>query len=119
MSEREIINTHDQLVRAGGGYAIVRRVGPGSNRQSGWAIYLVNATGEPVATDPNGPWYNYKRLVFNQGTKRESLAKAQAWVAQKTGTQTKWSCNEMRDYVPADINKRFPCRKLKRTVEDE
>ena len=116
MTERSIINTHDQLVAAGGGVAITpsRTVGR-EPRVSGWAIYRVNAAGKQVVTDKDAAWYDQgcKVFLFFSAPARETarvwaLEQAQQWVAKQYGETGPWKRNVMRAYVPERIAKAFP-----------
>ena len=109
-----LINTHDQLVAAGGGVAIMPSYtqGRGSARV-GWGIYRVDAAGKQIVTDSEAPWYNYGRKVFYSRTRShdESLEEAKAWVAERCNEPGPWHRNHMRDYVPERIAKQFPIRR--------
>lgn len=120
-NERDIINTHDQLRAAGGGVAIVPNyTGTRTQYFYGWAVYRVNEHGQQIATNPKAPWYDYGKQVFGAmgaGGKtpaersRNALAAAKAWVAERGWYDGEWARNRARDYVPKDINARFPIRK--------
>jgi hypothetical protein len=116
----EAVNTHDQLRKAGGGVAIVPTyTGTRTQWPYGWGIYRIDANGQHIVTDPKAHWSNYGKKVFShsnhQGTpaerKRASLEQAKRWVAEQGWYDGEWKCNRMRDYVPAEINKRFPLSK--------
>lgn len=117
---KEIINTHDQLVAAGGGVAIMPSyTGTRTQYPYGWAVYRLNASGQRVITDPEAHWSDYGKRVFSHskhsGTpaeqKRASLETAKQWIAEQGWYEGEWVRNRMRDYVPKDINKQFPIRK--------
>lgn len=117
---REIVNTHDQLVAAGGGVAIMPAyTGTRTQYFYGWAIYRVNEHGKQVVTDPKAHWSDYGKKVFSTlGQKgntpaersRNALAAAKAWVAEQGWYDGEWTRNRRRSYVPKEINKRFPIR---------
>lgn len=122
MSEREIINTYDQLRAAGGGVAIVPSYsGTRTQYFYGWGILRVNDKGKQVITDPAAHWTDNGKKVFSAsfGTEgdtraersRNALAQAKQWVAEQGWYNGEWTRNRMRDYVPKEINKRFPLRK--------
>ena len=115
----EIINTHDQIVAAGGGVAILTAYAPGiSRRASGWSVYRVNADGKAIVTDSNAPFYAHGRKEFyyhNKETKEAALEEAKAWILKKYGEAGPWKRNAMRDYVPERIAKQFPLRKRPKT----
>lgn len=106
-----ITNTHDQLVASNGGVAITPAQTQGrSPRFYGWTVYRIDAKGREVVTDCNAAWYNYGRKTFSATMKgrMESLQEAKEWVAAQGWYDGKWVRNRMFDYVPADVNKRFP-----------
>jgi hypothetical protein len=116
----EIYNTHQQLVRAGGGVAIVLSYGGIRDRYvDGWSIYRVNAAGKHVPTDPDVPWYHHGNKWISstslEGTfaerQREALEIAKNWIAEQGWYSGEWRRNRARDYVPVEIDKRFPIRK--------
>lgn len=117
---REIINTHDQLRAAGGGVAILPSyTGTRTQYFYGWAVYRLNAEGKQITTDPKAHWSDYGKKVFSTlGAKgvssaersRNALAAAKQWIAEQGWYDGEWTRNRVRDYVPRDINKRFPIR---------
>lgn len=114
-----MINTHDQLVAAGGGVALCpNHVGIRTTRIYGWHVYRVDAAGVKIVTDPKAAWYDYGRKVFYPPAdlpfherQRAALAEAQAWVKKQGWYAGEWSRNRMGDFVPADVQKRFPIQK--------
>lgn len=116
----EAINVHEQLRLAGGGVAIVLSYG-GIRTQyvDGWSIYRVGLDGKQISTDTNAPWYCYGKKWISStslnGTfaerQRAALELAKRWVAQQGWYDGEWKRNRTRDYVPSEINKRFPIRK--------
>ena len=112
-----IINTHDQLVAAGGGVAIMTARSSGRMpRACGWAVYRVNARGEQIVTNADAAWYEYKRKTFYwrlYGDKAAALESAQEWIAEHLGEPGPWKRNAVRDYVPERIQKQFPIKKEK------
>jgi hypothetical protein len=117
--EKEVINTHDQLVAAGGGIAITTCYTPGRRRRKcGYAIYRLNEKGQKMITDPDAAWYDNKMKTFNWAgnEKANVLAEAQAWVASVFSYTGQWVRNRHGDYVLKEINKRFPLRKLEKYV---
>lgn len=121
MSEREIINTYDQLRAAGGGVAIIPNyTGTRTQYFHGWAIYRVNGQGKQVITDPDAHWSDYGKRVFstlgqNGATpaerSRQALTAAKQWVAEQGLYNGEWQRNRARDYVPKEINQQFPIRR--------
>jgi hypothetical protein len=116
----EAVNTHDQLRSAGGGVAIMPSyVGTRTQSFCGWAIYRVNGNGQQVVTDAKAHWQDYGKKVFStlmvKGTpaerSRTTLEMAKKWVAEQGWYDGEWARNRMRDYVPKEINKKFPLRK--------
>lgn len=118
----EAINTHDQLRKAGGGVAILPSyVGARTQYFYGWSVYRVGADGKEIPTDPNTHWTNYGRKVFSKlpqqngltpaERSRGALEAAKRWVAEQGWYDGEWTRNRMRDYVPKEINKRFPLQK--------
>jgi hypothetical protein len=110
-----LINTHDQLVAAGGGVAIMTAHTQGrSSRACGWAVYRVNAQGEQVATNAKAAWYEDGRKTFYwrvYSDKNVALESAQEWIAENCGEAGPWKRNAARDYVPERIQKQFPISK--------
>jgi len=118
--DRDIVNTHDQLRAAGGGVAIVPTyTGTRTQYPYGWGIYRMGADGKQIVTDSKAHWADYGKKIFShnrhKGTpaecKRLSLEEAKRWVAEQGWYDGEWKRNRMRDYVPAEINKRFPLSK--------
>ena len=110
---RDIINTHDQLTRAGGGVAIMYRA-RGKLIVPGWIILRVDALGQSVVTDERAHWTEYGRKVFlvvDRNSIREKLAEAQTWVAENCGERGPWKRNRAGNYVPKRIDDAFPIRK--------
>lgn len=110
-----LLNTHDQLVAAGGGVAIIVAHSPGRSRSPcGWSVYRI-VDGKQVITDKIAAWYERGMKTFHYGTtKMEAFEAAKAWVAEKYGESGPWHRNVMRDYVPERIAKKFPIRKAPR-----
>lgn len=114
----EVINTHEQLVRSGGGVAITLHYS-GARREYvyGWSVYRVNADGKQVVTDPNAHWSDYGKKVFRgegssfHGRQRNALESAKRWVAEQGWYEGEWKRNRMRDYVPKEADQRFPIKK--------
>ena len=114
------INTHEQLMAAGGGIAIMP-VYHGVSRaerttSNGWSVYRI-VNGQQISTDPSAPWYCHgrKTFVFHSGkhSKADALAMAQRWVAEQGWYDGQWTRNRMGDYVPSDTNRRFPLPRVK------
>lgn len=125
-ASRIIINTHDQLVAAGGGVAIVSSSSPGTNQYvDGVLVYRI-VNGRAVSTDTEAAWYHYGRKHFSSGFATGRAAKsaafiraaeeAQKWVSKQGWYSGPWVRNAMRDYVPEEIQSRFPIVRAKRTV---
>ena len=107
-----ILNTHDQLTAAGGGVAIIPNYGGSrSTYQNGWAIYRVNAAGQQLITDRSAHWSDFGKKVFCGGDKKELLEIAKQWVFTQGWYGGNWTRNRVRDYVPEEINKKFPLPK--------
>ena len=123
-AEREIINTYDQLRRAGGGIAIIAQ--HGGIRETyvdGWLILRLDAKGQKLITDKDAAWYhNGLRWIHADRAKysnwhdrqRAALELAQEWVAGAYGEQGPWKRNRMGDYLPERIAVQFPLRKKPR-----
>lgn len=121
MTEHGIINTYDQLRAAGGGVAISPSyTGARTEYFYGWAVWRVGADGRQIVTDPKAHWADYGKKVFSTtqagGTtpaerSRNALAAAKKWVAERGWYDGEWMRNRMRDYLPKDINKRFPIKR--------
>lgn len=117
----EAVNTHEQLKLAGGGVAItVAKGGARSDFVSGWHVYRVGADGQKIPTYPDGPWYHHglKWFCVQRGNGRSfheglrlALEEAKKWVAEQGWYDGEWVGNRQRNYVPKEINKRFPIRK--------
>lgn len=118
---REIRNTHDQLMAAGGGVAIMPAyTGTRTMYRNGWVVYRLAANGKQIVTDPKAHWADYGKKWFseslqpNRATVKEAraaaLETAKKWIAEQGWYDGEWKRNRQRDYVPADINKRFPIR---------
>jgi hypothetical protein len=116
----DTINTFEQLVKSGGGIAILfyrdtsrERGGRGAK----FAVIRVNAKGQQLITDRNAHWTDYGKKAFHVGLgvkKPEALAEAQAWVRDIYGIAGPWVRNRMGDYVLAEVNARFPLPKPER-----
>ena len=121
MTPTLVINTHDQLLLNGGGVAIVPSYGGTRTRYFyGWAVYRINKRGSQIVTDPNAHWSDHGKKVFSASLaegetsverSRNALAAAKKWVAEQGWYDGEWARNRIRDYVPKDVNKRFPIRK--------
>lgn len=109
----EVINTYDQLVRAGGGVAILPSyTGTRTQYFYGWAIWRIGPNGKTIVTDPKAHWQEKGKKVFSAGLdKMAALETAKTWIKEQGWYDGKWARNRMRDYVPKDVNKRFPLRK--------
>lgn len=110
---REAVNTHDQLVLAGGGVAIMKAyAGMRDMRPWAWKVYRVDAHGEVLPTGTDGykvfSWFIAGRP--KQEVRAERLQETKDYIAEKFGYSGKWVRNWMGDYVPEDIHKRFPLR---------
>jgi hypothetical protein len=121
----QAVNTHEQLKFAGGGVAIVvTRGGARTDYVNGYGVYRLDAGGKVIPTRPGAPWYDYGKKVFLSSMlngnfherQRAALAKAQQWVAAQGWYDGEWARNRSGDYVPAEINKRFPLRVRKRAT---
>ena len=116
-SQRNIINTWDQLVAAVRTKLLPKKHGLSiSHGEHGkaqvWSPYFL--------TDPSkdNAWYNYGRKTFyGDGNSRalaykDAVEKAKAWVQETYGYEGEWKGNSMRDLVPVVAHKNFPLRKL-------
>lgn len=117
MSEREIINTYDQLIRFGGDRIAIFYHGGGSGRFSmpqKWAVarYI---NGQQYVTNKDAHWTDYHCKtfgLFNGGQthserKAKALKEALDWVA-KTYNRTDLIRNRLGDYVEREVNEKFP-----------
>lgn len=120
MSEIEqiVYNTHHQLAYSGGGVAITQYWGGIREKyRHGWTVYRINAQGKEVITDQNASWYHYGRKWFappnGKFHEREKAALADAikWVAEQGWYTGEWAKNRQGDYVPAEVQKKFPIRR--------
>lgn len=115
---RPLVNTHDQLVAAGGGIAILYRArGSRPSSVPGWLVLRVDARGVEVATDSRAHFSSYGKKLFIAGasdTRQAALQKALDWVQQTYGEAGPWVMNAVRDYVPERIQKQFPIPKRKK-----
>lgn len=111
---RGIINTHDQLVAAGGGVAITRATSGGRDSFfAGWHVYRI-VNGRAVKTDPDSAWYDGGMKSFvaiERDRGKAALARAIAWVAAQGWYKGDWKRNRQQDYVPAPIQRDFPIPK--------
>lgn len=109
-----IINTHDQLVAAGRGIALIyHTVHPRDCSVRKWSVYAV-MNGKVVRTKSDAPWYDYGQQTFLVGfglTRMQVLEKAKQWVATNYAEDGPWVRNRMGDYVPKRINDQFPIPK--------
>jgi hypothetical protein len=109
--EQRIINTYDQLRAAGGGVAICYHPAESrACRPAGWGVIRVHR-GKLVITDPHAHWSEHGIKTFtcyNRQTKIDARLNAIAWVKAQGWYAGPWVGNRLRDYVPAEINTRFP-----------
>jgi hypothetical protein len=111
-----IFNTHYQLRAAGGGFAITwHSKRPRSPIGAYWAVirYMKDQNGvlRQYKTDPQAPWYHHGCKVFGGfQSKTEALAEAKQWCEDNYAFTGKWARNKQGDYLPVDINKKFPIR---------
>lgn len=115
---REITNTHDQLIAAGGGVAIIKSYDPYTNRIDGWRLYRLDANGKELHTGPYTLGYHHGRKWFLADRRRPFHTRQQyafecaaRWVATQGWYGGAWKRNRMGDYVPADVQRRFPLRR--------
>ena len=112
-----VINTWDQLVAAGGGVAVSYRAAHDrACVPARWVVFRVDANGHGVKTDPGAHWTDNGCKTFSchsRETKKMAEAAALAWATEHYGV-TAWDKNRMRDWVPADIEARFPIPKRER-----
>lgn len=127
---RDVINTHDQLIRWKEAGMHKRPVAimvyhasfGRSNHRDGWCVYSPWAK----TSDTVEPWYHHGDKHFNRflvkaadlpdaltrrqiGPARDkaALVLAMQWADHKYGPFD-WVRNRMGDYVPAELNKAFP-----------
>jgi hypothetical protein len=116
-----IINTYDQNVADGGDRIIIsfHAREPRAYMPARWVVWRVK-NGKIEKTDPNGAWYNYGRKSFTCGSnKKERLAEAIAWVAEKYGAR-EFVRNRTGNYVEKEVNEKFPLpKKEKKNVLDK
>lgn len=128
---QDIRNTHDQLVAAGGGVAIIQAYGFNVSHKpfvSGYLVYRIDAEGNERQTDPQDrTGRKYFSTIYNAdgsfqtGTINDrfahALAEAQAWVATQGWYKGEWRSNQFRDYVPFPVNALYKIkgRRLKDT----
>jgi hypothetical protein len=126
-TERDLINTHDQLRAAGGGVAITVAYSSGRETYvSGWHVYRLGPDGKQIVTEAKGHFWDHGCKWFSLGMgrpgesfhekKRRALAEAQAWVREQGWYDGEWKRNAVGDVVPADIQKRFPIPRRKKTI---
>ena len=121
-----IINTYDQLkvaVSEGAvnkqqavavSYNPIQKIG--FTRCAEWEIFSPY-----FKTDPEAHWTDYgkkKFTVTHRGEKKTVLAEAMQWASEKYGVQ-EWAKNRAGDYVPKEIEARFPIPKERKEVCDE
>lgn len=129
MPREYCVNTHDQLVRAGGGIAIIENYsGVQHTTIHGYLIYKIDARGQVCATDKQAPWYHRNMKVFLppaashlsfKERQAHAFANAAAWVKQRYGEEGPWVRNRLRDYVPARIHKAYPLRPQRRVAHKD
>lgn len=119
-----IINTYGQLKAASEagfdkrGLVAVGYYGRPSGRMGIGQVSKWQVSSPFFQTDPNAPWYDYGNKAFplygNGETphqrKMNTLAKAQAWAESEYGIK-EWVKNRMGDYVPKEVNDKFPIPK--------
>jgi hypothetical protein len=123
VTDREIINTYEQLVAAvGSGFDKRKAVSisyPAPDRSnsrdvsvSKWSVF------SPFfKTDPEAAWYDYGCKIFSlrfggdtHHERKQAALKAAMERAVQYGV-TEWAKNRRGDYVAKDINDNFPIRK--------
>ena len=115
--EREVTNSWQQIVCAGGGVYIAGHVARARMPEpSKWCVIQIDAAGQEIPTNPKAQWYDYERQCFSYGgrdTRMTALARAKMFAKALLGKEAvDWCRNRMGDYVPRDVNERFPlCRK--------
>ncbi len=113
--ERMIINTWDQLKAAVEDALIpVKHSLMISVDRNG--VILI---GSPFFdTDPKSVWYHYKKKVFfgtgrGVACRKDGIAQAMAWAAERYGYNGPWVGNAMHDKIPAIVNKTYPIKRRK------
>lgn len=118
-ARRKIVNTHDQLVAAGGGVAIVI-ASMETDPAHAWAVMRWEPGKGDMPTDEKAPWYQHKHRWFHFGHyaddrihgrgagRRLALQAAQGWVLRTYGEAGPWKRNALYDYVPTRINDKYP-----------
>jgi hypothetical protein len=116
---RGIINTYDQMIASGCGVAIVVSWGGIRDRYvDGWLVLRRDKQGREVPTDPKAPWYHHGHKWFGMRSngsfaerRHEAFLRAAAWVAEQGWYSGEWKRNALGDFVPADVQKRFPIKR--------
>lgn len=107
-----IVNSYDQCKAAGGDRIFITYYKREKVFLGRWVVIRI-MNGKEVKTDPKAAWYDYHHMTFIVGgryEKKEQLAAAIAWVAEKYGPR-EFVRNRMGDYVERDVNEQFPLRK--------
>ena len=119
-----LTNTHDQLVAAGGGIAIMHTAHTSAGRGGGlggWHIYRVDGRGLQINTEFYGHWANHGQKFFGllehhrgessaHDARAAALAEAIAWVAATypAYARTVWVANRYRDRIPIEVKRAHP-----------
>lgn len=116
--EREVVNTWEQLHAARTGTALCwHSKAPRAVIGNYWSIMRV-VDGRKIQTDPKGAWYYHGDKAFSGfGNKNPDLSRRLAGLEESKdfaletyGDAGPWVRNRMGDYVPKDINDKFPVR---------
>lgn len=111
-----IINTHDQLVAAGGDRIAIYYL-PESMGSAHWRVCRM-IDGKEIKTDLKAHWFNYGNKAFVvwhpiRKNKDKTLAEAFAWVEATFGKK-EFVRNRLGEYVEREVNERFPIPPKKR-----
>lgn len=125
--ENQILNTWDQLKRAAAsGFERQKLVAisyhhPDHSNSRDVSTYKWSVWSPFFKTDPDASWYDNDSKTFGlplNGTKHHerkatALTAAMNWANEKYGPYN-WVRNQQGDYVPKEVNDRFPLRKRER-----
>lgn len=124
----DIINTYEQLRAAAAsgfdkrGLIAISYHAPDRSNSRDVSVRKWSVFSPFFTTAPDAPWYDYGQKVFSlfgarngaethAQQKAAALKAAQEWAAQYGVTE--WARNRLGDYVPKEVNDRFPLRKNK------
>lgn len=109
-----IINTYDQLKAAAeAGFDKKKLICIAYHKREKVFGASWRASSPFFSTDPRAAWYNNGAIAFivsGNKDKNFQLAQIQETIRLKFGIE-KWAKNRMRDYVPFEVNEKFPIPK--------